>query len=349
MQETMNTIDVDKKLEVVVTEIDALGYGNVSSSISYDKQRENGELSAEVDRRAVELIVSGEMMRTITDVDDGCIDGRPADELLYLDEKGEFSTVPIDDPSTHERAKVAGGGYITGLAMKRAIDTAGVDVEMDMKVAADVLTDAGVYCGAHTGAHSHDSATDCGANDKIDTILANGVLYRKEITESMRGLLAVAGVELDQEKVDTVLSGWSETLDRPDYFGASNGANRFSVIEDTLREAQSRSGNYAKPVAVSKNLSGDHKEDYIVINYREGATFSQAAFRQKLTEEFADTPDKQLAQAFVVDVPRIVLLAKALTHDRPEAFETALCAGVAYQLATAATLTDGTLRTFIVQ
>ena len=53
---------------------------------------------------------------------------------------------------------------------------------------------------------------------------------------------------------------------------------------------------------------------------------------------------------FVVDLPRIVALAHAMADDRedPAAFQLALEAGLAFQVATAATLTDGTLRTFVV-
>lgn len=350
MKETMATdIDFDREFTATVEELGPLGYGNADSKISYQKQHENGELSDEVDARAAEIIQSGEMMRDITDNDDGCIDGRPAVELLYINQDGEFYTKAIDDAAVHERAKVAGGGYITGLAMKRAIDMAGEHVDDDIKAVADTLAKSGVYCGAHTGAHSHDSATDCGANDKIDNILANGVLYREEIGKNVEALLEAAGLEYDESKLNAVFGGWSETLDRGDYFNGSNGASRFSAIEDSLRKAQETSGDYSKPVAVSKHLAGDHKEDYIVINYVDGKTFSQAGFRKKLAEEFPEIPDETRAQAFVVDVPRIIQLAKAMTSNREADFETALYAGVAYQLATAATLTDGTLRTFTVR
>lgn len=348
MSELMNAIDRDREFTTTVEEIEPLGYGNGESSISYRKQRESDELPQEVDVRARELISSGEMMRTIIDLDDGCIDGRPAVELLYIDGSGKFYAKPINDASEHERAKVAGGGYVTGVAMWRALQPANVTIDDDLRLTAETLTREGVYCGAHTGAHSHDDATDCGANDKIDKVFANGVLYRKEIAANLRDLLTVAEIEFNETTLEAVLNGWAETLDRPDYFGASSGASRFSVIEDQLRAAQAECGDYSKPVGVSKNLAGDHKEDYIVINYVEGKTFSQAAFRKQLTEDFPDIPDEKRAQAFVVDVPRIVTLAKAITGSNPEKFEQALYAGIAYQLATAATLTDGSLRTFIV-
>lgn len=347
MNEAMSTIEIEQN-ETVVTEISPLGFG--SGSISYEAQRTSGELSAEVDARAAEIILSGDMMHEVTDQDDGCIDGRPAVEVLFINANDEFTTRPIDNSAEHERAKVAGGGYITALAMKRALDLPSGHIDDDIRETALILAQDGVYCGAHTGAHSHEDATDCGANDKIDRILSNGVLYRKEINDVTRSLIEVAGLEYHESTLtDKVFEGWSQTVAKREYFDGSTGASRFGAIEDSIRTVQEASGDFTKPLAVSKHLAGDHKEDYIVINYQEGKTFSQAAFHEVLAGEFPNHEDKKLAQAFVVDVPRIVRLAKALTRDRSEDFETALYAGVAYQLATAATLTDGTLRTFVVK
>lgn len=119
-----------------------------------------------------------------------------------------------------------------------------------------------------------------------------------------------------------------------------------------------------KPLAVIKHLRGDHKEDFIVINYVAGKTFSQAVMRRELKTSFPDMPDHMLPQVFVVDVPRIIQLAgviaekniAALRDSRPDvenpfefATAVALQAGISYQLATACTLTDGSLRTFTIQ
>lgn len=349
MSESMDTTVMEKEASCTVIEVPALGFGNPESKISYTRQRENGELPADVDGRAVEIITSGVAMRFITDTDDGCIDGRPAVELLYINEQCQFYTKPIEDAAEHERAKVAGGGYITALAMKQALEAAAGHVDADMRSVADSLASAGVHCGAHTGAHGHSEATDCGANDKIETILAKGVSFQTEIAGELRDLLAVAGLDFKADTYEAVMDGWQRTLNQTEYFAGSNGATRFSAIEESLKKAQEARGDYSKPVGVSKQLAGDHKEDYIIINYIDGKTFSQAAFRQQLIEEFPDIPDETRAQAFVVDVPRVVELAKAMTKDQEEDFLAALYAGIAYQLATAATLTDGTLRTFIVK
>lgn len=133
--------------------------------------------------------------------------------------------------------------------------------------------------------------------------------------------------------------------------GTDCGANdKFALIlENGLKfsdqiTASTEAAGEEKPLAVTKRLDGDHNEDYIIVNYVEGTTFSQGAFADTLRESFPDKDDKNLAQAFVVDAWRVVELAKASVPE--DEFETAMYAGVAYQVATAATLTDGTLKMF---
>ncbi len=103
--------------EIIVEEIPALGFGDPDSKISRKKQLENGELTPEVDAFAQELIKFGKAIVAITEIDDGCIDGRKAIEITYRDESGELSTVVLDNDG-HERAKVAGGGIISSHAMR---------------------------------------------------------------------------------------------------------------------------------------------------------------------------------------------------------------------------------------
>ncbi len=353
MRENDMAIIDDQEIARTVTVLDAdvLGYGNPESVISYIKQMENGELTEEIASYAVELIERGECMTNITEEDDGCIDGRPAIEILFLNEDGEFVTQLIVDASNHERSKVAGGGYMTTLAMKQALDVPAQNVDVDLADVATVLTRAGLYCGAHTGEHGHGDATDCGANDKFRIILKNNSNYHEQIAITTSALLAAAGIEYDEMIAKQVDANWAAVEKADTYFEGSTGATRFTVIEKALMDAQEAKGTYTKPVAVSKHLSGDHKEDFIVINYIEGKTFSQRLFAEKMRAKFPDVPEEKLAQAFVVDVPRIVKLAQAFTGEREDAerdFQVALYAGVMYQVATAATLTDGSLRNFIV-
>lgn len=339
--------EVDKEFDMIVKEIDVLGVGNPDSNISYKKQIESGELLPEVVAKAVEYIKSGEGMRAITDHDDGCIDGRCAHRVLFVTENGEFYEAPIDDSGEHLRAKVAGGGYMTSLAMRAGLGETTASIDNDLGGVVAWLADKDIYCGAHTGKHASNETTDCGANDKFASILANGLEHRAVIADNLRALVAEAGLETDETILDKVFAGWQRAHDMR-YGADSTGTSRFTVIEEGIKNAQVKTGS-PRPVAVSKDLRGEHNEDFILINYRDGKTFSQAAFADMLAEEFPHIPEDKRAQAFVVDVPRIVALAEAQGGDDTDRFAQALYAGIAYQLATAVTLTDGTLRTFVIK
>lgn len=326
---------------VTVIEVAPMGYGNPDSSISRKKQLESGELEAEVDTRAQEFIISGEGIVEVQERDDGCIDGRETSEL-YVTEGGDFYTKSADN-SNHERAKVAGGGYITTQAMRLGVGTRGDSIDEDLaRVGAD-LAEKEIYCGAHSGAHQHGEGTDCGANDKFPLILENGLKFREQIEASTEVLVKAAGLEFHPEVLERVLANWQATLDDENYFEGSTGASRLKTVLATQAAATEAAGEQ-KPLAVTKHLEGDHNEDYIIVNYVEGTTFSQGAFAETLRQAFPDKEDKNLAQAFVVDAWRIVELAQAAVVE--DDLETAIYAGVAYQVATAATLTDGTLKMF---
>ena len=339
--------EVDKEFDVMIKEIGPLGVGNPDSSISYTKQLASGELQSEVVEAAIEFIQGGEGMRPITDNDDGCIDGRGARRILFVSERGEFNEKPIDDSGEHLRAKVAGGGYITSLAMRVGLGEATGSIDNDLGGVVTDLAQRHIFCGAHTGEHAHDEATDCGANDKFTKIIESGLAFKDVIAGNVRALVAEAGLETDEATLTRVFEGWQGAVD-DGYGTGSTGAARFTVIEEGIRKAQAEVAS-DKPVAVSKDLAGDHNEDFILVNYRDGETFSQAAFAEALAQEFPDIAPEKRAQAFVVDVPRIVMLAEAQSDGDADRFTQALYAGVAYQLATAATLTDGSLRTFVIK
>lgn len=326
---------------ITVTELAPLGFGNPNSSISRTKQLESGELPQEVDSAAQEFIISGEGIIPVQETDDGCIDGREALEL-YITEGGEFYTKPADN-SNHERAKVAGGGYLTTQAMRLGVGMKGASIDDDLAATGADLAEKEVYCGAHSGAHQHGEGTDCGANDKFAPILQNGLHFREQIAGATEALIQTAGLEFKPELLERVYANWQATLNDEGYFEGSTGATRLKTILAT-QAAASEAAGVDKPLAVTKHLDGDHNEDYILVNYVQGSTFSQGALATALREQFPDTPDKNLAQAFVVDAWRIVELAKAGVPEGD--FEAALYAGVAYQVATAATLTDGSLKLF---
>ena len=337
------TMNIEKEFEkITVAEFGTMGYGNAESSISHEKQITSGELSHEVDARSQEIILSGEALVAVNDVDDGCIDGRGTVEL-YVTENGEFYTKQVEDNSNHERAKVAGGGYITSQAMRLGVGMKGAHIDSDLAATGTELAAKEVYCGAHTGAHKHGDGTDCGANDKMQLILNNGLAYQEQVSGTTEALIKTAGLEFKSELFNKVLENWESVLSDESYFAGSTGASRLQEVLATQESAAKIAGS-RKPVAVTKHLEGDHNEDYIVVNYVKGKTFSQGILAEKLRADFPDNDDKHLAQAFVVDAWRIVELAEAAVET--DDFELALYAGVMYQVATAATLTDGSLKMF---
>lgn len=327
-------------LKLKIQDLGIMGYGNDESSISHKKQLESGELSTEVDAKSQDIIFSSEALVDVNDSDDGCIDGRETYEV-YSTENDEIQLKRLEDNSNHERAKVAGGGYITGQAIRLGIGWRGDSIDEDIAQLGTDFAEKGVYCGAHTGAHKHGEGTDCGANDKLPLILHNGLSYKDDMLGSTKALIETAGLEFNEAVFSEVLENWGRVLDDDTYFEDSTGASRLQRILAT-QAAASEDGR--KPVAVTKHLDGDHNEDYIIVNYVGGKTFSQGILAKKLRTEFPDLADKNLAQAFVVDAWRIVELAQAASDE--ERFEAGVYAGVMYQIATAATLTDGSLKMF---
>lgn len=332
----------EQTFEATVTELGVMGYGNAESSISYEKQRESGELSAEVDVRAQEVLLSGELLVDVNDRDDGCIDGRETYEV-YISANDEIQLKRLEDNSNHERAKVAGGGYVTGQAIRLGAGYKGSSIDEDVTQLGTDLAEKEIYCGAHTGAHKHGDGTDCGANDKMPLILHNALAYREEVKGSTKALIEQAGLTFNDASYDGVLTNWEAALDDETYFGQSTGASRLQRILATQAAASDVNGT-RKPVAVTKHLSGDHNEDYIAVNYIAGKTVSQGRLAETLRAEFPENDDKHLAQTFVVDAWRVVELAQAAVPE--DDFEAAVYAGVMYQVATAATLTDGSLKMF---
>lgn len=330
---------------VKVVELAPLGYGNPDAKIRYkEEQGETDELAEQLKEAGAEILRSGECLVEVTESDDGCIDGREAVIVLYTDHEGTARKKEIDSSYAREREKVAGGGYITGMAMKLAIRPPRANINESLRATVIAFAEKDVYCGAHSGAHQVSGATDCGANDKLEPIFENGLLHGENIAVTTQGLVEFAGVDYSSEAQSKVREGWAHALQIPRFFKGSTGESRLNTILDTVGVIHEVLGS-EEPVAVSKHLAGKHNEKFIFVNYVEGKTLSQAIFRQKLQELFPDVPKEMLPQVFVVDVPRIGKLTNALTDNADER-QVALQSGVAYQLATAATLTDGSLRVF---
>jgi hypothetical protein len=337
---------------VTISEISPLGYGTPEATISYNKKVENGQFGPEIIDRTIELIESGELIKPVEGDDDGCVDGRLARKTgVILSSDGQIEEQSFNG-GNYMRAKVAGGGYITTLAMYLGMANGDERVNGDLRYVVSMLSSGGVCCGIHTGQHGHgEGATDCGANDNLRLILQEAGSFREDIKASVEALLAPADIKFNGVTLDRTIDGWSgKAAEGSDYFEGSTGKSRFQVVKEVITAKSQVVSSLEELKVISKELVGDHNEGFVILNYREGETFSQTALDKQLKQEFPGVDDSKLPKAFVVDVWRIKELAKALSNANEFIeFDAALSAGIAFQLATVATITDGSLRTFVIK
>lgn len=358
MHETEHTTTIN------YLDVDPLGYASPNGKISRVGKLENGEINADIDDSAEAFIKSGDALVEVHEHDDGCIDGRcthsvylatgdgdvadlqtPGKEL-YISEDGQFY-FKESDSSNHERAKVA-GGYITGQAIRLGIGKKGEAIDSDIAQLGLDYAEKGIVCGAHSGAHMAGEGTDCGANDKLKDILENAVAFQDDLKKTLTSLLGVLNLPLNEATFAQVIHNWESVTKDDAYFEGSTGKTRLNTVLATQGSVNEAAGT-EKPEAVTKHLRGDHNESRIVINFVKGKTISQNAVKQHLIEAFdisTEEDEDKLPQAFVVDAWRVAELAEAAADDETQ--EAALYAGVLYQLATAVTLTDGTLKNLVV-
>lgn len=360
MNEKRMSTELQQKQRVkLLRELPAPGKG--LGKISYDAFEQKSNLAQEMIAATRELIQSSECMKTCNHRDDGCIDGRCVDEIAVPD--GEtFSVKTVEDNVGNERAKVAGGGLLTSLAMYKAIGEDLVSPDEDLAYIAKEFARGGVYCGAHTGSHGSSSkkTTDCGANDRFDEILLTAVKNREDISEVTQALLAPLHQQPYQPTVlNKDMGNWRHIVMETNNFARSNGISRLDVIRDGILTAQETLQGDEK-ASVIKHLGGDHNEIFLVVNYARGMTFSQTQLRQQMTEKFSTVDPDSLPQVFALDMWRVDELAHAIaclpekysgrnrtTMEQQERYERALHAGAAYQVATYMTLTDGSLPVFV--
>ncbi len=353
-------IENDKTLTSQLTEvIPAPGVGNPDSPISMAKYLD--QATPENQRKEIaesmhEIIANGECYVTCTHDDDGCLDGRCTSEIAVPNGEG-FEVVNVEHNKDNERAKVAGGGYTTSLAMFVALNEKSASPESDIVYIAEEFAKQGIHCGAHTGGHGSEDLgkTDCGANDKVREIIACGANNR-EIVAGVTSALFKHSTDLyGQGSMNKALNAWTDTQGDDQYFANSNGVSRLDAIRTSILNTQDNSGREEK-VAVIKNLKDDHNEIELVVVYGQGQTFSQTKLRNLLAERYPAVDAKDLPQVFVLDFWRVQQLAYAVAvmperesgrertdQEIQDRYATALHAGVAFQVATYATLTDGSL------
>lgn len=352
--------------EFKITFLGSLGYGNPDASIGFDKIIERKNIPKEIVDFGRELLTGGECMVDVNRKDDGCMDGRSSAEIVYPSEVSDtgFEQVKVDSVAkvlNHNRYKLAGGGYITAFAMQLALEPEVTELSTDLERAVNRLSEEDVYCGIHTADCNGDEAsTGCGASDKIQKILRRALSLKDEVNSTIESVFDQLKMPFDPDAAKRADDGLEVTLGHRDYFENSNGKSRFEVIMRKIAELNKSKNNGDRPLAVCKGLKGEHKELYAIINTAEGKTFSQAKFtmkiQDKIRELYLGITDEQVSditpEVFSIDVPRVVQLAKIMAKGRPneeEAYQTALYAGLSFQFATAAELTDGTLENYLVE
>lgn len=339
-------IEVEHEQPYEVTLFGTMGFGNPNAGISLEKHASE-ELFEQMRDKAAEIITSGAAMVAVTETDDGCFDGRPTGGLVERDSEGTRGIRVID--AEHERPMVAGGGYATGTTIRIALGEHGESIDEAIQATGRTLYEKGIVCGAHTGPVHGEGTCGCGAIDLMDKNMANAVsTYSEGIKTATQAIVeGVVGVQFDEASYEKAMKNWREALEDETYFATSTGASRSEAIlatQDAINEANPN----GTLEAVTKDLEGKHNEWFLTINTVEGKTFSQAKFRALMAEHFPTTDPADLPQVFPLDAYRLGELTKASVKD-DEAFMTGLEASIAYQLGTAAELTDGTLPIYIIK
>jgi hypothetical protein len=290
---TIATVENDQKTNIQLIDIiPAPGLGNPESSISKVKFESTNE-KREMSQYMHEIVKSGECMVPCAHGDDGCIDGRCVDEIARPN-RGVFEILNVEHNKDNDRAKLAGGGYITSLAMYQALGETRVSSEKDIVYISEQFAKKGIYCGAHTGGHGSEEQgkTDCGANDKFYEIIDNGIRYKDDVGAITNVLLQYSTDSYSQNAMDLAVSTWGNTRKDTDYL-VGNGVKRLEAIRTGILHTQEQNPN-VQTVAVIKNLSDNHNEVELVVNYEPGTTFSQAIKRQKLMERYPGVARKDL-------------------------------------------------------
>lgn len=314
--------------------------GNPEATISVEKQNDTQMIEKKLASMAI-VLAERECFVEVTEEDCGCIDGRCSHVVIYLDDEGVLTEHEKDAAALtrHNRAKVAGGGYLTSTAMDVAIYGHSTDIETNMRHASQLLTKAGVVCGAHIGDHENSVKTDCGANDKMLPIYARACDNKDALKHNMKTAFDALGYSYDEALCETVFDQWQSALNDTDYVASDNPRRRMEIIrDDIIPEAQAVLGKEGHPAGVVYKLKGDHNELFIIFNNHKGVTLSQRILARELANEL-DVEATEAPKAFCVDVWRVGELAEAFADNT----SLALHAGMLYQMATGAELTDGSL------
>lgn len=300
---------------------------------------------------ASELIRSQRCMAQITEEDDGCMDGRHAIRIAFPDGKGHFVIHEISEDDVHERAKMAGAGPMTGTMANLSAGKRGAHIDGDIESTCLYLAGCGVCGGSHTGPHGSEEKTDCGGNDAIVPITENGVRLGSRLEGRVSQHFELLGEQYSHADMAVVTERWHDALESG-YFEGSTGVSRLGAMRRAMEKWQHEHPS-EQPHSVVKDLDSDHQEAFIVYSYVEGYTFSQKKFRDLLHERYPEVPVEKLPEVFVLDIPRIQKIARAVCTDQNENLDTilyqqTLTGTLLYQEAALTTLEDGSMPRFVV-
>lgn len=303
---------------------DGLGFGE--GAISY-KNRAGSDVPAD-ELKKVEAVIT-DANRILVEVDqedgdyiddDGCGDGRGVTEAgghdVWIKQGDNFYKKSLN------RAKVFGGGPAMMAAAKIALNQKQpAEVSQLFVEAMDELDEHDIDYGAHTDEHAGDVQSGCGAIDNAPLIIENVSKYQAEIKATIKEIVPDIDLMLLDEVIDSYGS-YAQEMQISSYRG-----------QDVMDEIDARE-------KVIKRLMKGHNEMYVVINAVEHKTVNQFSVRDASHE---------VVQAFAVDLWRLNDINARVLTDDAEAQETALLSQLAYTLATAATLTDGSLPVYSIQ
>lgn len=318
--------------DIIVNKIAPNGLGFGEGQISGESNK-NG-INQEVLDSAAEEILKPDYYKTVKVYESGCGDGRPV-QSVWAKVKSKFngSKHQLEASESKLRPKLFGGDFATMYsALAVATDrgrNAKTAQEMD-DYAIEIFNKMGWVLGTHNDDHnSPDDLHGCGAIDKRPVIVANSIKFAEQINRIASTKFGVSVEALQQVK--DVFSSRCEG----EYFKGYDGAHLQGRLEKKCNNV------------VRKVLTGNHQEAFVVINTRRGTTFDQASFREAMGNKY---PDKKLPQVFVVDIWQAEAMIDKLIekgHIEENQKDVAMAGVITYTLATAGTLTDGTLPVFL--
>ena len=261
-----------------------------------------------------------------------CVDGRPIEH--YDESRAELK---IRELGPQGAGGTPGAAVCFSLAEGPASDTyKGANFNHDVDNLADILHDLHFEVGGHTDESANGEKTGCGAIDRMPEIVRAMADFRN--TNRMIELTkAVMGDMYDKDAFSLVLGNAVKmSASEKSYFGEYK-PNIFDRINKHTKNAVSK-------------LVGNHNEVAAIINRMYGYTFHRdefsAASRHKLqafnydywkSVEMAESVVKNSAKYAHLNADEKLRLGKRI-----------LTARVMYSVATLMTLTDGSIRLYVV-